>query len=143
MTVGSVLEGKPIASAETVGAHETLKEVCRRLGERRIGALMVVDESGRLCGIISERDVVRALGSDGTGALTASVAAHMTRKVETTTRAERVESVLARMTEGRFRHMPVLNGEELEGVVSIGDLVKARIDALERDNHALESFIRS
>lgn len=143
MDVRHVLGAKSVAGVESIGPQETLSTLAGRLSDKRIGAMVVLDEGDRLVGVISERDVIRALGESGASALHAPIARYMTESVEVAKPSENVFSVLDRMTEGRFRHMPVIDGERVVGVVSIGDVVKARIEALQKDNAALEEFIRS
>ncbi|MEO1329819.1 MAG: CBS domain-containing protein [Pseudomonadota bacterium] len=143
MDVNHVLSRKPLTGVVSIGPRETLAGLAALLGEKRIGAVVVLDEADRLVGVISERDVIRALGETGANALHAPVSRYMTETVQTTSPTENVFHVLDRMTEGRFRHMPVLDNGTVVGVVSIGDLVKARIEALQADNEALEEFIRS
>lgn len=143
MNIREVIGRKPSADVASIRASDTMRNLVQGLREHRIGAMIVTDESEGLCGVISERDVVRALAEDGEVCLDASVSRYMTAEVVTTEFAETAESVLGKMTTGRFRHMPVMDGGRVAGVVSIGDLVKARIDSLERDNEALENFIRS
>ena len=143
MDVKHVLGRKKLAGVVGIGPQETLSGLAAKLGEHKIGAMVVLDETDRLVGVISERDVIRALGEEGASALHAPVARYMTEEVKTTSPSENVFNVLDRMTEGRFRHMPVLDAGRVVGVVSIGDLVKARIEALQADNQALEEFIRS
>lgn len=143
MRVSDILARKDIRGVASVNKRETLTALVRTLHEKKLGALVVLDESGNMAGVISERDVVRALSERGDGALNDAVERHMTSDVVTATSDEDAVSVLEKMTAGRFRHMPVIHEGELIGVVSIGDLVKARIDALTRERNAMEEFIRS
>ena len=143
MRVKQVLDLKPIQGVETISLQETLTGLTRLLAEKRIGAVIVTEPSGEIAGVISERDIVRALAQDGEGALSSAVSRYMTREVVTAGPNDQIVSLLEKMTSGRFRHMPVIENGALIGVVSIGDLVKARIDLLQRDNQALEEFIRS
>ena len=143
MKVKAVLSQKPVSGIETISAQETMGELVTRLKERRIGALVVTSGDNALAGVISERDVVRALATDGEVCLRSPVSRYMTSEVMTTTPEEDTVNVLERMTAGRFRHMPVLDKGELVGVISIGDVVKVRIEALQRENAAMEEFIRS
>lgn len=143
MIVREVLTQKHENTVETIGAQETLGTLVTRLRDKRIGALIVVDGPGRLIGVISERDVVRGLAEDGDDCLRSPISRYMTSEVVTATPNDSTVSVLERMTAGRFRHMPVLDGGAVVGVISIGDVVKARIEALQRENAALEEFIRS
>jgi CBS domain-containing protein len=141
MQVGHILYGKGrdiVAIAE--GA--SIADAARLLTDRRIGALVVTDGDGRLTGIISERDLVRAIAAVGAGALTQSVADHMTPEPETCVETDTVESVMETMTRGRFRHVPVLDdGLILCGMVSIGDVVKSRIAETVNEAAALRDYI--
>ena len=102
---------------------------------------MVVEGIDRVVGIISERDIVRALARKGAAMLSDPVATIMTREVVTCTDPETVIGVMGRMTRGRFRHLPVVNGGRLDGIVSIGDVVKARIGEVEREADEMRSYI--
>ncbi len=139
MWVERILEGKGREVA-TVEATRSLDEVCRMLAERRIGALPVVDGTV-LAGIVSERDIVRALSVHGAAALGLTVASVMTRKVQTIARDTQVEQAMALMTEGHFRHLPVVDEGRLAGIVSIGDIVKARLDHQQREVDDLRSYV--
>ncbi len=143
MRVSEILERKPIAGVETVREQTTMSELVHRLTEKRIGAVVVVDAAQMLCGVISERDVIKGLAPTAELCLKDPVAEHMTREVVVAQPSDSAVSVLEKMTAGRFRHMPVLDNGALVGLVSIGDLVKHRIEMLQRDNEALEEFIRS
>lgn len=143
MNVKDVLSQKELSGVESLGAQETVGGLISRLREKRIGAMVVTDRDGRLVGVISERDVIRALAEDGEICLRSPVMRYMTTEVVTADPGDSILSVLEKMTKGRFRHMPVVSGGDLIGVISIGDLVKARIEALQRENEALETFIRS
>lgn len=142
MQLLKILAEKPIQGIEAISEHETLSGLVARLAEKKIGCL-VVTSNGELTGIISERDVIGALSEGGGGSLSDPVRLHMTPNPQTAKPEDYVSVVLARMTTGRFRHMPVLSDGALVGMVSIGDLVKAQIDALKAENAALEEFIRS
>ena len=142
MDVKHVLRRKGDVPVETIGAQETVGALVARLADRNIGALMVMSGEGALVGVISERDVVRALAEEQAVCLTHPVSRYMTADVVTATPQDDAIDVLDRMTKGRFRHMPVLDRESMIGVISIGDVVKARIEQLQRDNAALEEFIR-
>jgi CBS domain-containing protein len=113
------------------------------LTKRRIGALVVTGPGGRIAGIVSERDVVRALDAKGAAALDAPVAEVMTRKVVTCSERETIAEIMERMTAGKFRHVPVLEQGRLAGIVSIGDVVKARLGELEHEQDALCQYIRT
>ncbi len=146
MNVRQILAGKPSNSVETVAEGQSVADAAARLAEKRIGALIVTPDSGpegRFCGILSERDIVRALARQGSVCLEQRVSDLMTRNVICAAPSDGLDDVLATMTERRFRHMPVTEEGSLIGVISIGDAVKARIDGLERENAALADWIKS
>jgi CBS domain-containing protein len=139
MIIADILRGKG-QQVVSVGPRETLLGVCRVLAEHRIGAVLVRDANGSLLGILSERDVVRALArDDAAGSLLAEQV--MTRDVRTIEPRTRVNEAMALMTEGRFRHLPVTEHGRLAGMVSIGDLVKARIAEAEAEAEDLRAFV--
>jgi CBS domain-containing protein len=113
------------------------------LVQHRIGAVVICGAGGRLAGILSERDIIRALTEQGAGALTLPVGQVMTRNVMTCSEDDSVASLMERMTAGRFRHLPVLRDGRLVGLVSIGDVVKQRVEAIERESEALRDYIRT
>ena len=124
----------------TVGPTATVAELVATLSSYNVGAMPVVD-GGRLVGIVSERDVVRRLHSGGASLLNGRVADIMTSDVTTCAPGDLVVDLARVMTAGRFRHLPVVEDGELVGIVSIGDLVKARIDGLEAEREQLQSYI--
>lgn len=127
----------------TVSPDVTVADLLSRLAENNVGAMVVTSESGAVRGIVSERDVVRALHRTGGGLLTEPVSSIMTTEVTTTTPDDSVESLARIMTESRIRHLPVLEDGRLAGIVSIGDVVKNRIDQLESERESLIGYIRS
>lgn len=139
-TVATILneKGRDVATA---GANDTLRQICAVLSEKRIGALVVTGAGGTIAGIISERDVVRAISQDGAGALDNAVSGYMTRKVVTCQAQESINSVMARMSGGRFRHIPVVRDGKLDGLISIGDVVKYRIAQIEREAEDMRNYI--
>jgi CBS domain-containing protein len=139
MTVAAILSSKGREVATTTAAR-TVAEAAAVLARKKIGALVVL-EGDRIAGIISERDIVRAIAATGGAALTEPIDAIMTRTVVTCTDAETIDSVMARMTRGRFRHLPVMRGGKLDGIVSIGDVVKARISQVEREAEDMRAYI--
>ncbi len=141
MRISDVLRGKG-AEVLTVGSQTPVAELIRQLSERNIGALPVVDD-GRVVGIVSERDVVRQLHSGGAGVLQMKAADIMTTEVAICSPSDDAADLARVMTERRFRHLPVVVDGELRGIVSIGDLVKARIDQLEVERQQLQSYIAS
>jgi CBS domain-containing protein len=142
MTVKSILsrKGHDVLTIEPTAA---LSAATKLLAERRIGALVVTGADHRIVGIISERDIVRALGARGARVLDAPVAEVMTRKVVTCDRNETIGEIMERVTSGRFRHVPVIEHGRLVGLVSIGDVVKARLSELEHEQNALREYIRT
>lgn len=140
MSVARILAEKG-TSVVTVPPHRTIDEAVHLLAEKRIGALVVGDSGGRVIGILSERDVMRALACDGASAFDQPVSRYMTAKVVTCTRRTSIEEVMETMTEGRFRHLPVVEDGRLIGVVSIGDVVKRRIAAVEAEHQAMRDYI--
>ncbi len=139
MRIADVLRGKG-AGVATVAPSVTVAELVGTLASYNVGALPVVDE-GRLVGIVSERDVVRRLHAAGASLLTQRVSDIMTAGVTTCSPADQVADLAKIMTTGRFRHLPVVENGALVGIVSIGDLVKARIDLLESEREQLQSYI--
>jgi len=142
MTVNQILSQKG-SRVFTIEPAATLATAVQMLVERRIGALVVTGADGRIVGIISERDIVRVLGEKGTAALGAPVAEAMTRKVVTCGHNETIAEIMERMTGGKFRHVPVIEQGRLVGIVSIGDVVKARLGELEHEHDALREYIRT
>ena len=140
MNVGIILAAKG-RDVVTIDPAASLGEAARLLAEKRIGAALILGADRRIVGIISERDVVRALADGGAGALDEPVSRTMTRKVETCTESETVASLMERMTAGKFRHMPVVDQGRLAGVVSIGDIVKHRLLEMERESVAMRDYI--
>lgn len=140
MTVKKILEAKGRAVA-TISPDETLADAARSLGEKRIGALVVTAEDGRIAGILSERDIVRVIGCDGALGLEQRVSAVMTSQVTTCTEGQTTSELLALMTNGRFRHLPVERDGLLDGIISIGDVVKERIEDVEREAEDIKLYI--
>ncbi|HEX4410009.1 MAG TPA: CBS domain-containing protein [Xanthobacteraceae bacterium] len=142
MTVSLILAGKgrEVVSIEPTA---TLSEAVALLAEKRIGALLILGAGHRIAGILSERDIVRAIAERGAGALNEPVSQSMTRKVSTATEGEAVASIMERMTEGKFRHVPVVDQGQIKGVISIGDVVKHRLHEMERDSAAMHDYILS
>jgi len=142
VTVNDILSQKG-NQVLTIEPAATLATAVQMLAQRRIGALVVTGADHRIVGIISERDVVRVLGEKGTAVLGAPVAEVMTRKVVTCGRNETIAEIMERMTGGKFRHVPVVEHGRLVGIVSIGDVVKARLSELEYEQDALREYIRT
>ena len=142
MTVKAILAGKPV-DLITIEPTATLADAVKLLATHRIGAVVVTGADRRLVGILSERDIVRALAEQGAGALQAPVSESMTRKVVTCSETETISEIMERMTAGKFRHVPVLDQGRLTGIVSIGDVVKLRLQEMERESDALRDYIRT
>jgi CBS domain-containing protein len=141
MNVQSILGAKG-SDVATVGRQASLAEAANLLRERGIGALVVSDDSRHIDGIISERDVVRALAAHGAGALSRTVASVMTADVVTCRHDDSVERLMHLMTDRRIRHLPVTDDDDLmTGIISIGDVVKGRLGQLEVENQALHDYI--
>ena len=141
MTVASILARKG-RNVLTISTDTSINEAVRILAERRVGALVVADSMGRILGIVSERDVVRLLARAGAASLAGPVSTIMTAKVVTCTDVDTINQVMERMTEGRFRHLPVVDDGRLAGIISIGDVVAARISELAMEKDALEGMIK-
>ncbi len=125
-----------------IAGDATLAEAARLLSRKQIGAVVVRDAGGSLAGILSERDLVRALAKDSISALAQSVQAYMTKAVATCTEIDTVDDLMEMMTRGRFRHVPVLDEQdEIIGIVSIGDVVKTRIEESEYEARYLRDYI--
>jgi CBS domain-containing protein len=140
MIVAMILDQKGREVVKT-SASATIAEVLAKLAEKKIGAIVVVDGSDRIVGIVSERDIVRAIARDGADVLPASVGTIMTREVVTCGDRETINEVMGRMTHGRFRHLPVAVHGRLAGIISIGDVVKARIEEVEREAEEMRAYI--
>jgi CBS domain-containing protein len=140
MTVSAILAGKG-RNVVTIGGDVTVAEVVNLLAAKKIGAVVVMDEGGHIAGIVSERDIVRALADKAGAALAGRVATIMTRAVVTCSEGETIDGVMSRMTRGRFRHMPVVTNGRLSGIISIGDIVKARIEQVEREAEEMRAYI--
>lgn len=142
MNLGQILEQKGRGSV-CVSANETLSTVFSLLSEHDIGALVIKDDKGGIAGIISERDLVKAIAKEGERALAWPVEVVMTRDVITSTESDTILNVMEKMTKGRFRHMPVVENGVLSGVVSIGDVVKCRIEEVEREAADIRAYIHA
>ena len=141
MNVQSILGGKGTDVA-TIGQTATLNAAVQALGERKIGALVVSGDGRAIEGIISERDIVRAVATGGAGALDASVGSVMSTDVITCAAGDGVDQLMSLMTARRIRHLPVVDDHgDLTGIISIGDVVKARLTELEHENEKLAQYI--
>ncbi len=140
MTVSTILseKGRQVVSVEPAAS---LAAVARLLAEKRIGAALILGADRRLVGIISERDIVQALAARGADALDEPVSLTMTRRVETCNEREPLCNIMERMTDGKFRHMPVVDQGRVVGIVSIGDAVKHRLREIEHESAAMRDYI--
>lgn len=139
MTVAHILQDKG-RDIITIEADKSLADVSALLVEKKIGAVLIMEDQA-IAGIVSERDVVRSLAAHGATALDLKAADVMTRQVITCTPADPIADVMAQMTRGRFRHVPVLENGVLVGLISIGDVVKHRIAETEQEAEALRDYI--
>ena len=139
MRIADVLRNKG-AAVTTINAEATVAELLAGLAEQNIGAMVVVGDEG-VVGIVSERDVVRQLHTHGGSVLARPVSTIMTTMVATCTKSDTVDEISALMTTNRVRHVPVLDGKKLIGIVSIGDVVKTRMEELEAEQEQLHSYI--
>lgn len=140
MTVANILNAKG-REVTTARRKDTLAGIARTLSEQRIGSIVIVDDKGRLAGIVSERDVVRAIAEHGAGVLEEPVEKHMTHDVVTCSESDTIRELMSAMTVGRFRHMPVVNDGRVVGIISIGDVVKQRIAEAEFEAEAMRAYI--
>ncbi len=141
MLVQQIMAMKTSNEVETIGPDASVHEAASVLSKKKIGVLVVSTTGKDVMGILSERDIVRELGKRGTGCLTEKVSSVMTRDIICTHKAETAENVLTTMTQGRFRHMPVMASEELIGMVTQGDVVAARLNEVNHEKEALEHMI--
>ncbi len=141
MKVSQILQSKPVEGALTIKPGDTISKAAEMLAEHRIGALIVSEDGARVDGILSERDIVREIGKNGVGCMSDCTREIMTADVIACAPQDTVVSLMSKMTRGRFRHMPVLDEGKLVGVVSIGDVVKARIELIEQENAALTDML--
>jgi CBS domain-containing protein len=141
MTIAAILASKG-SEVATIASDETISAAVAELGGRKIGALLVVD-AGEVTGIISERDIIYCLREHGAQILDWAVSRAMSAPVMHVTPDAEVLQAMALMTQQRIRHLPVIQNGELKGIVSIGDLVKYRIDRIEREAEAMRAYIQS
>lgn len=141
MQVQQILKTKGDDGVVTVAPGTSVAEAAQMLSARKIGALIVSADGKHVAGILSERDIVRELGRRGAAVLALPVDEIMTHKIVGCARGDSTEGVMARMTEGRFRHMPVMEGDEMVGLISIGDVVASRLADLHMEKEALTGMI--
>ena len=140
MNVAAILKGKGRAVA-TARQDTPLQAIVEKLAAKRIGSVVIVGANGAVAGIISEREVIRALAEAGAASLERPVSEFMTRQVVICTEADTLDQLMATMTAGRFRHIPVLEDGTLVGIVSIGDVVKHHIAEVEMEASALRTYL--
>jgi CBS domain-containing protein len=140
MNVARILKDKG-RNVATVTPETLLRKAVEKLASERVGALVVCDQDKRVAGIISERDVVRMLAANGPDVMTQPVSLYMTKDVRTCTERDTVEWLMGEMTAQRFRHLPVVEGGKLIGIVSIGDVVKQRIAVAELEAASMREYI--
>jgi CBS domain-containing protein len=141
MTVRSILDSKG-HQIQSVEPDTKLSAAIKILGERKIGAVLVMSQ-GRIEGILSERDIVRVLGERGAKVVDEPVSAVMTRKVVSCRESDTVSSLMEMMTLGKFRHLPVIEDGRVVGLISIGDVVKRRVQEYELEQEALRDYIKT
>jgi CBS domain-containing protein len=142
MKISDVIRNKPSQAVVTLAPEATVRQLVDMLGEHRIGAVVVSSDGVSVDGIVSERDVVRHLRTDGAVILDRAVSTIMTAEVHTCGPDDGVEELAGVMTERRFRHVPVVVDGRLTGLVSLGDVVKKRIDELEFERDQLDNYVR-
>jgi len=142
MLVDTILQTKGVV-VHTLPETDTLADAVAMLNAHNIGAVVITDAGGSIIGILSERDIVRRLGKDPSGTLALSIGDCMTRGVVTCARDTNIAEVMERMTRFRIRHMPVAEGDDLIGIVSIGDVVKFKIEEAEHEAEVLREYIAS
>ncbi|MGV6849215.1 MAG: CBS domain-containing protein [Marinibacterium sp.] len=141
MLVHQILKDKSLSGVETIGPDATISEAAKVLMDKRIGTVVISGDGQMPDGILSERDIVQELAQSGSGCLTQRVGDYMTKKVVTCTPQSNVREILETMTEGRFRHMPVVENGCMVGLVSLGDVVKAQLSQLKMEKDALQGMI--
>lgn len=141
MLVHQILKSKGTTGVVTVGPEASVTDAAQVLSERKIGSVVVSADGTSADGILSERDIVRELGRRGPNCLGDAVSEMMTKRLVTCDKTDTADSVLSRMTEGRFRHMPVIEDGKMVGLITLGDVVKARLSELAMEKDALEGMI--
>jgi signal-transduction protein with cAMP-binding, CBS, and nucleotidyltransferase domain len=142
MSVSNILSAKG-RDVVTAKSDDTVRSVAQLLATRRIGAIVILNSAGKIDGIVSERDVVRVIAADGASALDLKVSKVMTSKVKTCSETDSEVELMAMMTANRIRHLPVVAHGKLTGMISIGDVVKHRIEAIEHEAQDLKAYIAS
>jgi len=142
MLVQNILKGKSSNEITTIAPDASVSDAAGLLSAKKIGVLVVSNGGDDVQGMFSERDIVRELGAHGVSCLARKVSEIMTRTIVSCTKDERADAILRKMTNGRFRHMPVMEGDKMIGLVSIGDVVQARLSEMAMENEAMESMIK-
>jgi CBS domain-containing protein len=142
MTIRSILDSKG-HNVESVQPGAKLSDAVKLLGEKKIGAVLVLNMAGNIEGILSERDIVRVLSERGASVLDEPVSAVMTRKVVSCRSSDTVAALMEMMTLGKFRHLPVVEDGKVVGLISIGDIVKRRVQEYETEQEALRDYIKT
>jgi CBS domain-containing protein len=142
MLVQNIVGSKPNNKIYSISKSHTIDDAVSDLAAHRVGALVVSDDGKTIDGILSERDIIREMGKRGTACLSEKVGDMMTGTVSCCAMSDSAQSVLEAMTEGRFRHMPILEKGKLVGVISIGDVVKARLEEMANEHSAMVDMIR-
>jgi CBS domain-containing protein len=140
MLIRHILAGKG-SDVVTTRPDATVTDVAKLLKAKRIGAVVVTDAEGALCGIVSERDLACGLADHGAGLVKMRVAELMTQEISTCSPDDGIDRLMRQMTEGRFRHLPVIEDGRMIGIISIGDVVKHRLQELEHEAHMLQDYI--
>lgn len=141
MRVQQILQQKHTNTVETVRPGSTVEDAAKLLSSKRIGAVIVSADGERADGIVSERDIVRELGTKGAACMAQTVDSIMTRNPVTCGLEDRSDDIFRKMTEGRFRHLPVVDDGKMVGLISIGDVVKTQLSQLEMEKDALQGMI--
>ena len=142
MTVKAILSAKG-SEVHTIEPTTNLAAAAKLLAERKVGALVVTGADRRVIGIVSERDLVQELAAHGAASLDLPLTDIMTRKVMTCSASDTISSLMERMTDGKFRHIPVVDQGRLVGIISIGDVVKHRLQEMEHEQSALRDYIQT
>ncbi|MFV0491727.1 MAG: CBS domain-containing protein [Pseudorhodobacter sp.] len=142
MLVQQILSAKPSHDIITIAPGSSIRDAVELLSAKRIGAVIVSADGKTVAGILSERDIVRELGKQGPGCLEHKVESLMTARIVGCTTTDAADQVMQKMSDGRFRHMPVMDGDAMVGFISIGDVVKARLSELAMEKDALEGMIK-
>jgi CBS domain-containing protein len=142
MIVSQILKSKDTGGVITLTSDASVADAAKIMSDKRIGTIVISDDGGTTpAGILSERDIVRELGKQGPSCMAVVVSDMMTKKLITCSPSDTSDSVLGKMTEGRFRHMPVMDGDKMVGLISIGDAVKARLAELAAERDALTGMV--